>query len=104
MKHKIICPYCGAEYSPSEIYVPKYFFKNVGTYKDSLGKIKYSEEDEFLDTKETYTCDKCNQTFKVEAEVVFSTDRYDEANFNQDDDFDKDLVKRKREQSKTSLW
>lgn len=70
----IVCPYCGREYLPSEIYLPNSFLGKVNTViRDISGRI-----DTFfgksMDLKETYTCDKCNKKFSVLAKVTFKTD------------------------------
>lgn len=75
MKRKLIvtCPNCGREYLPCEIFIPKAFFgapeliqRNVdGTIRDVLGPV--------MDTTETYCCDSCNTTFKVNAKISFET-------------------------------
>ena len=74
----IICPTCGREYLPSEIYYPNSFLGKVNTViRDTSGKI-----DTFfgksMDLKETYICDKCNKAFGVSARVTFKTDVVDD--------------------------
>lgn len=69
---KIVCPNCGYEYLPCEIYLPKNF----------LGHAKYVERDisgkildvsgGIMDLKESYRCDKCNMKFKIMADVKFN--------------------------------
>lgn len=71
----IVCPHCGYEYLPAEIYLPNYFFgKPIDIDREGIsGKIN----DFFgtsLDGEETYTCDKCNQPFRVTAKVQFVTE------------------------------
>lgn len=66
-KYIIICPNCGAEYLPGEIYLPKYFFGNIkDVVKDRDGKIIsfYGKE---IDTDEYYTCDYCSHKFSVKS-------------------------------------
>ena len=70
----IICPHCGREYLPSEIYLPNSFLGKANTViRDIYGHI-----DTFfgksMDLKETYVCDKCNKKFSVFAKVTFKTD------------------------------
>lgn len=83
--NKIICPYCGQEYLPSEIYVPKSFFgtqKNIERSYD--GKI-LDFDGKQMDLEEEYKCDCCDNTFFVEAQVKFSTAKSPEKfNFNED--------------------
>ena len=82
-KHIIKCPYCGAEYTPSEIYIPNEFFSKERVIKDSDNKIVTS--DSLLNTEEEYCCDNCSKTFKVSATVTFTTEEVK-------DDFDDDYV------------
>ena len=68
---KIVCPQCGMEYLPAEIYLPNYLLgKPTRIVRDENGKIlDYDGID--IDTKEKYTCDKCHTTFKVNAKMQF---------------------------------
>lgn len=75
----IICPNCGAEYLPCEIYYPNQFLG----YSKEIDKIN-GKIDNFNGTPmtldETYTCDHCDTLFKVSAKVSFKTqvvDKYD---------------------------
>ena len=63
--HIIKCPYCTAEYFPSEIFIPKSF---LGT-ACHIDNNSYFGKD--MDLSESYTCDNCNNIFIVEAEVKF---------------------------------
>ena len=71
----IVCPYCGKKYFPSEIYVPKNF----------LGTAFFVDEDMYMgstmDLTETYTCDRCNNRFKVEASISFTCSKEKIENF-----------------------
>ena len=71
---KIICPVCRAEYTVSEIFIPKYFFGTVDNVeKDANGKIiDYTGKD--MDLNESYRCDYCNSKFDVYANINFKTD------------------------------
>lgn len=81
-KHKIICPYCGAEYLPSEIYVPSAFFgKPSLIIKDDDGKLSDIYNSDLMDLKEEYICDKCNHTFFVEANISFNTSKEHEEEY-----------------------
>ena len=77
---KIICPRCGRQYLPGEIYVPNAF---VGQPKfverDVYGKILDSYNGNMC-LKETYTCDKCDTTFTIKATVKFDTEVAEELN------------------------
>lgn len=77
---KIKCPYCGAEFVPSEIFLRDHY----------LGKITYVERDEKnrivtdekgnpshyvgipQDMREEFKCDFCDKKFTVEAEVSYT--------------------------------
>lgn len=76
----IICPYCGREYLPSEIYIPNSFIGNANSViRTNAGKI-----DTFfgnsMDLKEEYTCDKCNGKFDISARVSFFTKKKESFN------------------------
>lgn len=69
---KIRCPYCSAEYVPSELFIPNVFFGDPGLVDkdENTGKIyDVTGDDMKLDT--TYTCDYCDHKFKVKAKVSF---------------------------------
>lgn len=70
----IICPNCGCEYLPSEIYYPKSFF---GT-PTNIERLANGKIDTFVgknvDYEETYICDKCSQKFRVNAKVAYKTE------------------------------
>lgn len=73
----IICPYCGREYLPSEIFLPKSFLGDARSIvRTTAGKI-----DTFfgksMDLKEEYECDKCQGKFSVGARVSFYTKKID---------------------------
>lgn len=84
----ITCPYCGWEYLPGEIFIPTYLVgqpvpKTI--LRDALGKILYNEyqEDKELDLEEKYTCDNCDRTFVVEAQVSYkSREESDELDYS----------------------
>lgn len=73
MNNYISCPNCGAEYTPSEIFIPRCFM-GVTEYvkRDIAGKIQ-SVAGTDMDTTETFTCDYCKKTFEVFANVSFDT-------------------------------
>lgn len=83
-KYIIKCPYCGAEYTPAEIYIPKDFFSDEVVVKDDKGKIQLVTNS-LLNTKETYCCDNCLKEFSVNAEVSFTVEEVK-------DEFDEDSV------------
>lgn len=73
----IRCPRCGAEYLPSEIYIPGSLIGQPDeVIKDSFGKIIY--EDYSTDTREPdmiehFICDYCEKPFVIEAMVTYKT-------------------------------
>lgn len=80
----IECPKCGAEYLPAEIFIPKFFVgKPAFIERDTCGKI-VSYESSSMDVQETYTCDKCNSSFKVTAKLVFTTEVDKLENFDEE--------------------
>ena len=69
----IICPICGREYLPAEIYLPNSFFgKPTEIERTKEGKI-----DTFngltMNLNETFTCENCGTTFGIKARVDFKT-------------------------------
>ena len=87
MKEKldtVICPCCGAEYLPAEIFLPDSLLgKPTLIDKDSSGKLIYYSGSN-MNLKEAYTCDYCNKTFRINAKIQFNT------TFNSNVDFDKE--------------
>lgn len=81
----IKCPHCGQEYLPEELFAANSFLgKPQDIVKDSFGKIIYSEypEGEEPVTIETYICDKCENSFIVEATITYKAKKEaDEFNF-----------------------
>lgn len=71
MNNFIICPHCGFQYLPGEIYDPKHF---LGQPKDivrnNIGEI-LGYEGIMMDTNETYICEHCNNELKIKAKVSF---------------------------------
>lgn len=69
----IICPHCGTEYLPAEIYYPKHFFGNPQNIeKLNNGKIEHFDG-KSMDLEEIYQCDACNLKFKATAKISFKT-------------------------------
>lgn len=66
--NKIVCPNCGAEYAPQEIFILT-LFNNKHIVKDEGGKIL---DDLAIDDKEVYKCDYCNNTFFVDMNIDFN--------------------------------
>lgn len=77
---RIVCPHCGYEYLPSEIFFKEDFLENVTSIvRDENNKIFYTEGDEPC-LEEDYCCDHCGKNFTVKAKVEYITskDEYDE--------------------------
>lgn len=75
----IICPSCGAEYLPCEIYYPDQFLGKSYSIDKINGKIE-SFNGANMDLEESYICNHCNTKFKVNAKVSFKSqiiDKYD---------------------------
>lgn len=80
----IVCPCCGREYLPAEIYLPNSFLgKPSHIIKKSDGKID-TFAGQSMDLQETYVCDKCLKPFKVTAKVQFRAEYMPSVDFNSD--------------------
>lgn len=67
----ITCPKCGAQYLPSEIFMPRSFIgEPKDIEKDCYGKIVYYAGTD-MNLKESYLCDYCGHNIRVEATVEF---------------------------------
>lgn len=67
----IKCPYCGAEFLPSEIYLRDYFLGKANTVvRDDKNKIESYQGIE-QDLEETFNCDFCDKKFKVNAYIEY---------------------------------
>ena len=72
--NKIVCPCCGCEYTAQEIFLPNYLLGRAhNIVRDDNGKIEMYEGIE-QDLEEEFTCDRCNNTFKVKASLSFETE------------------------------
>lgn len=67
---KVVCPHCGAEYLPQEIFILTMFNDN-NIIKDEEGKLLTEVT---YDTHESYICDYCNKTFYADMNIDFTTD------------------------------
>lgn len=67
----IICPVCGQEYLPAEIFIPDAFFGHPEDIDKTIdGKIEvYSGTP--MDMTETFTCDRCGTELEIEASLKF---------------------------------
>ena len=90
----ITCPYCKAEYLPSEIFVPDGFFgRPTDIEKTSDGKIiQYLGTG--MDLKEEYKCDCCNKKFKIQSTIKFTTTEL-ESKLDFDEDYSTSLKVKK---------
>ena len=80
----IECPHCHYEYLPAELYLPNHFFgRPTMIERDSNGKI-LSYEGSSIDLFETYTCDRCNHIFRINAKIGFSTEEDKLQNFDEE--------------------
>ena len=68
----IVCPHCGREYLPAEIYIPEVFIGQPTDIEREGGKIDMFDGTD-MNTTETYQCDGCGKSFNIEAEVKFKT-------------------------------
>ena len=78
----IVCPHCGREYLPAEIFVPNAFFGHPVDIDRISGKIE-TYEGRSMDTKEEYRCDNCDAVFTVEAQVRFKVTEKVAKTFNE---------------------
>lgn len=70
----IVCPHCGWEYLPGEIFYGEALVgRPTEIVRDVLGKILYYEyKDGYeLDTTEHYICDNCGKAFTIEAAISY---------------------------------
>lgn len=78
----IVCPCCGREYLPAEIFMPNSFLgKPSNIIKTRDGKIDVFIG-QSMDLQETYICDKCLKPFKVTAKVQFKSEYQPNIDFN----------------------
>lgn len=81
----ISCPYCGAQYTAGEIFIPKYF---LGVPKDiereEVSKKIIQDFGTPMNTFEKYTCIYCNTPFTVKAWIKFNVEEDVEQNINRE--------------------
>lgn len=91
-KLTIKCPFCGAEYPPSEIYYPDDLIgRPTDILKDNQGKIMGIVGKD-VDPYATYECDYCHKKFLTEAVISFKTSPCKDI-WDDDDDFAEVLKK-----------
>lgn len=77
IKNKIICPYCGYEYTISEIFMPEDLLPNTGdVVRKQDGSIDFCLGAQEL-AKEDYLCDNCNHKFEVEPIISYKINKVD---------------------------
>lgn len=94
----IKCPYCGAEYIPSELYYPEDFLPNVKDMVKDENENIIAYTGNIMNLVEEYTCDKCGHTFKVIAEIKFKTEKCPQHDF----DFEHEVKVYDRERTELS--
>lgn len=79
----IVCPKCGREYLPAEIYLPNQFLgRPEGISRFTNGKID-NFDGYTMNLEETYICDNCDTEFKTTAKVSFKTQIVNKTDFSQ---------------------
>ena len=69
----IICPCCGEQFLPAEVYLPDSFLgKPTEIIRNTSGKIDFFFGNN-MDLDEEYVCDNCSNKFKIHANVSFET-------------------------------
>ena len=80
----IKCPHCGAEYIPSEIFIPSDFLpKCKDVTRDNRGILVAGHVNN-MNCHEEYTCDYCGHRFAIDAEVNFKTSATELHDYNYD--------------------
>ena len=80
----IVCPKCGAEYLPAEVFYPDEVFGNPeNIVKDKKGKIEFFIG-ESINLTEEFTCYSCNCKFTVEGSIKFTTKESSRVKFDED--------------------
>lgn len=69
---KIVCPICGEELLPAEVYIPEEFFGRPGeVIRDPAGKIEFFLG-KGMNLDEEYICDGCGANMRIHANLSFS--------------------------------
>ncbi len=80
----IVCPICGQEYKPAEIYIPNEFFgKPKEIIKNTSGKVDFLIGSD-MNLDEYYICDNCFTPLKIHANLTFNVVANTDKNFNED--------------------
>ena len=79
----IVCPICGRQYVPAEIYYPNSFLgKPAQIDRNEKGEIEFFNG-KSMDLTETYVCDKCSTRFKVTASINFTVEKISDNTFSE---------------------
>lgn len=71
---KIVCPTCGEELLPSEVYIPEDFFgRPTEVIRDAAGKIEFFLG-KGMNLEEEYICDGCGAKMRIKANLSFTVD------------------------------
>lgn len=78
----IKCPICGAEYMPSEVFIPESFFgKQTEVIRNPDGTMNFYIGDD-MDLVEEFICETCSSKLKINANLSFNVtcvdDTFDE--------------------------
>lgn len=79
----IRCPYCGAEYVPSEIFYPEDFLPPLEAVKDAEGHIVGASGDA-MNLAEEFVCEHCDHAFRAVATFSFAAEKVEEHDFGHD--------------------
>ena len=66
----ISCPFCKQTYEPCDIFIPDYLIGKKFLRKNPNGTLNIVEKFP-QELEETYECDGCGKTFKVQARLEF---------------------------------
>lgn len=69
----IVCPKCGYQYTPAEIYIPSCFFGKPSFIKRDVNGVIEEVIGKHPDLTELYVCDNCKTSFKVTAKIDYET-------------------------------
>ena len=68
---KIVCPVCGQEYQPVEVFIPDDFFgKPKDIIKKDNGKIDFITGTD-MNMSESFVCENCGAHLKIDARLYF---------------------------------
>ena len=82
MKNIIVCPKCGYQYTPAEIFIPDYFLGKPSFIKRDIDGEIIDVIGTKPDLTELYRCDSCGTSFNIKASIDFETNVDVETDFN----------------------